>query len=121
MRHERPASYSLEPIGFIRSDLKRRDEAPRQRLEGASDAWLEVSPCFAEGLQGIVVGQEIIIVTWLHEARRDKLTVHPRGDESSPLTGVFSTRSPNRPIAGKRESGVYDMAAISGRASSFRS
>ena len=91
------ASYSLQPIGFIRSDLKRRDEAPRQGLEGAPDAWLEVSPGFTEGLQGIVVGQEIIIVTWLHEARRHKLKVHPRGDESSPLTGVFSTRSPDRP------------------------
>jgi tRNA-Thr(GGU) m(6)t(6)A37 methyltransferase TsaA len=37
------------------------------------------------------------IITWLHEAERDTLRVHPRGDESSPLTGVFSTRSPDRP------------------------
>ena len=90
-------SYSLKPIGFICSDLKRRDETPRQGLDGAPDAWLEVSPRFAEGLQGIVVGQEIIVVTWLHEAERDTLKVHPRGDEGSPLTGVFSTRSPDRP------------------------
>jgi tRNA-Thr(GGU) m(6)t(6)A37 methyltransferase TsaA len=90
-------SYSLEPIGFIRSDLKCRDEAPRQGLEGAPDAWLEVNPCFVEALQGIVVGLELIIVTWLHEARRNRLKVHPRGDKSSALTGVFSTRSPDRP------------------------
>jgi tRNA-Thr(GGU) m(6)t(6)A37 methyltransferase TsaA len=90
-------SYSLEPIGFIRSDLKCRDEAPRQGLEGAPDAWLEVNPCFVEALQGIVVGQELIIVTWLHEARRNRLKVHPRGDKSSALTGAFSTRSPDRP------------------------
>ena len=90
-------SYSLEPIGFIRSDLKCRDEAPRQGLEGAPDAWLEVRPCFVEALQGIVVGEEIIIVTWLHEARRNRLKVHPRGDKSSALTGAFSTRSPDRP------------------------
>ena len=90
-------SYSLEPIGFIRSDLKCRDEAPRQGPEGAPDAWLEVRRCFLEALQGIVVGEEIIIVTWLHEARRNRLKVHPRGDKSSPLTGVFSTRSPDRP------------------------
>ena len=92
-----PASYSVLPIGFIRSDLKCREGAPRQGLEGAPDAWLEVSPCFVEGLQGIVVGQEIIVITWLHEAGRDTLKVHPRGDESSPLAGVFSTRSPDRP------------------------
>jgi tRNA-Thr(GGU) m(6)t(6)A37 methyltransferase TsaA len=93
----RRASYSVRPIGFIRSDLKYRDGAPRQGREGAPDAWLEISPRFVEGLQGITVGQEIIIITWLHEAERDTLKVHPRGDERSPLTGVFSTRSPDRP------------------------
>jgi tRNA-Thr(GGU) m(6)t(6)A37 methyltransferase TsaA len=87
----------MEPIGFIHSTLKRRDEAPRQGSEGAPDAWLEVSARFVEGLQDIVVGEEIIIVTWLHKARRDTLMVHPRGDESLPRTGVFSTRSPDRP------------------------
>jgi tRNA-Thr(GGU) m(6)t(6)A37 methyltransferase TsaA len=91
------ASYSVHPIGFIRSELKRRDEAPRQGMEGAPDVWLEVNPRFVKGLQGIVVGQEIIVITWLHEADRDTLKVHPRGDASAPLAGVFSTRSPDRP------------------------
>jgi tRNA-Thr(GGU) m(6)t(6)A37 methyltransferase TsaA len=90
-------SYSVRPIVFIRSDLKLRDEAPRQGLEGAPDAWLEVSPRLAEGMPNIVVGQEIIVVTWLHEAERNTLKVHPRDDVSVPLTGVFSTRSPDRP------------------------
>ena len=93
----KPTSYLLHPIGFIRSDLNRRSEAPRQGREGAPDAWLEVSPDFVEGLQGIVVGQEIIVITWFHEAERDRLKVHPRGEVSAPLAGVFSTRSPNRP------------------------
>lgn len=83
--------------GFIHSDLKRRDEAPRQGVEGAPDVWLEVNQRFVEGLQDIVVGQEIIVITWFHEAGRDTLRVHPRGDPSSPLAGVFSTRSPDRP------------------------
>ena len=91
------APASIRPIGFIRSDLKSRDEAPRQGPERAPDAWLELSPRFVEGLQGIGMGEEIILVTWLHEARRDILKVHPRGDESVPLTGVFATRSPDRP------------------------
>jgi tRNA-Thr(GGU) m(6)t(6)A37 methyltransferase TsaA len=92
-----PASYSIHPIGFIRSELNSRGEAPRQGGEGAPDAWLELSPRYIEGLQGIATGEEIIIVTWLHKARRNVLKVHPRGDTNVPLTGVFSTRSPDRP------------------------
>lgn len=37
------------------------------------------------------------MVTWLHLARRDVLQVHPRGDPERPITGVFATRSPDRP------------------------
>ena len=91
------SSYTLEPVGFIRSALKRREEAPRQGSEGGPDAWLEIEPQFAEALLGIEVGHELIVITWLHEARRDILKVHPRSDESRPLTGVFYTRSPARP------------------------
>jgi tRNA (Thr-GGU) A37 N-methylase len=83
------ASYLVHPIGFIRSELKRRDEALRQGMEGAPDVWLEVNQRFVEGLQDIVVGQEIIVITWFHEAHRDTLKVHPRGDPRSPLAGVF--------------------------------
>lgn len=91
------AEYTLTPIGFLRSPLKRREEAPRQGREGAPDAWLDVEPSVAEGLEGIEVGQEVILITWLHQAQRDVLRVHPRGDENVPLTGVFATRSPDRP------------------------
>ena len=91
------SSYTLEPVGFIRSTLKQREEAPRQGAEGGPDAWLEIEPQFAEALIGMEVGHELIVITWLHEARRDVLKVHPRSDESRPLTGVFYTRSPARP------------------------
>jgi len=90
-------SYTLEPIGFIRSTVKGRADAPRQGPEGAPDAWLEIEPRFAEALLGMEVGHELIVITWLHEARRDVLRNHPRSDESRPLTGVFYTRSPARP------------------------
>ena len=91
------SSYILEPIGFIRSTVKVREDAPRQGPEGAPDAWLEIEPRFAEALLGMEVGHELIVITWLHEAKRDVLKGHPRSDESRPLTGVFYTRSPARP------------------------
>jgi len=90
-------SYTLEPIGFIRSTVKGREDAPRQGPEGAPDAWLEIEPRFADALLGMKVGHELIVITWLHEAKRDVLKGHPRNDPNRPLTGVFYTRSPARP------------------------
>ena len=89
--------YPLYPIGFIHSPLKHREEAPKQGSEGAPDAWLEVNPTVAEGLERIAAGDEIILITWFHKAYRDILKLHPRGDKNMPLTGVFATRSPDRP------------------------
>ena len=90
-------TYAIEPIGFIRSSLTRLEDAPMQGDEGAPDAWLELLPESAPGLMGILVGDEIIVLTWLHLAQRDVLQVHPRGDLNRPLSGVFATRSPDRP------------------------
>lgn len=87
----------LRPIGVIRSILKTRGEAPKQGSEGAPDAWLEVKSFLASGLDGLKVGDEIIVLTWLHRARRDTLKVRPRSDPRRLLTGVFATRSPDRP------------------------
>lgn len=87
----------LLPIGVIRSTIKKRSEAPKQGSEGAPDAWLEMSPSVAKGLDGIVPGSDILVITWLHQARRDVLKVHPRSDPNRALTGVFWTRSPDRP------------------------
>ena len=39
----------------------------------------------------------MLLLTWLDRADRDVLAVHPRSDPRNPLTGVFSTRSPDRP------------------------
>jgi tRNA-Thr(GGU) m(6)t(6)A37 methyltransferase TsaA len=88
---------TLRPIGRVHSSLKDCAEAPKQGTEGAPEARLEIDPAFAPGLRGIEAGQEIVILTWLHEAQRDLLEVHPRDDERNPLTGVFATRSADRP------------------------
>ena len=89
--------YTIEPIGVVRSELRRLVDAPMQGDEGAPEAWLELAPSAAQGLMGIQAGDELILLTWLHLAQRDVLQVHPRGDLNRPLTGVFATRSPDRP------------------------
>lgn len=89
--------YTVKPIGVVRSTLTRLEDAPMQGDEGAPQAWLEMTPHVTQGLIGIGVGDELILLTWLHLAERDVLQVHPRGDLNRPLTGVFATRSPDRP------------------------
>lgn len=90
-------TYTIEPIGVIRSELKSLDDAPRQGDEGAPEAWLELNPNVADGLIGIQPGDDLFLFTWLHLADRTTLEVHPRGDLDRPMAGVFSTRSPDRP------------------------
>jgi tRNA-Thr(GGU) m(6)t(6)A37 methyltransferase TsaA len=94
---ERGERLKLRPIGTIRSRIKNRKGAPKQGSEGAPDAWLEVNSFAARGFEGISEGDELFVVTWLHQARRDVLQVHPRSDPRRALTGVFATRSPDRP------------------------
>ena len=91
------SSYVIEPIGVIRSELTNLEMAPLQGDEGAPEAWLELTNQAAPGLAGIAAGDELIVLTWLHCARRDVLQVHPRSRIEAPLKGVFATRSQDRP------------------------
>jgi len=91
------AAMSLVPIGVVSSPLTDPAAAPKQGFEGAPDAWLVLEPGVAAGLDGMRPGDEIIVLTWLHRARRDVLRVHPRDDPSNPERGVFTTRSADRP------------------------
>ena len=87
----------LTPIGRVESELTDRASAPKQGLEGAPDAWLVFEPAVVDALDGIGPGAELIVPTWLDRAQRDVLRVHPRDDAANPLTGVFNTRSADRP------------------------
>jgi len=89
--------YTLRPVGVVRSRLSVPAEAPNQAFEGAPEAVLEIAPAFADALHRIRAGDELIVLTWLHLADRDVLQTHPTGDTNIPLTGVFRTRSPDRP------------------------
>jgi tRNA-Thr(GGU) m(6)t(6)A37 methyltransferase TsaA len=89
--------YTLRPIGRVESTLTDRAAAPRQPDEGAPDAWLVFEDRYAPALDGLSPGTDVLLLTWLDRADRDLLTLHPRGDTSRPLAGVFATRAPDRP------------------------
>jgi tRNA-Thr(GGU) m(6)t(6)A37 methyltransferase TsaA len=89
--------FEVAPIGKVESPLTDPTSAPLQGDEGAPEAWLVFEPAVLDAIEGIRVGDEVIVLTWLDRARRDVLRVHPRGDVSRPPQGVFATRSPHRP------------------------
>lgn len=118
--------FSVRPIGHVRSPLSRREHSPRQGNEGAPDAWLVFDEEFRPALGDVRRGDDLLLLTWLHQADRETLRVHPRDDPKAPLTGVFSTRSQDRPnpigvhrvrvldIASPTELKVADLEAFDG-------
>jgi tRNA-Thr(GGU) m(6)t(6)A37 methyltransferase TsaA len=112
-------NFELKPIGVVASPLTDLESAPRQADEGAPGAWLVFEPEVLEGLRSLRPGEQVVVLTWLDRARRDVLTVHPRGDTSRAQAGVFSTRSPHRP----NPIGLHrvEITAIDGRRIRVRS
>jgi tRNA-Thr(GGU) m(6)t(6)A37 methyltransferase TsaA len=89
--------YEIVPIGWVESPLTDRAQAPRQGDEGAPSAWIVFEPAVGEAIRDLRPGTEVLVLTWLDRAARDVLVTRPRDDPGSPLRGVFSTRSPDRP------------------------
>jgi len=122
----KPDSYWLQPIGIVRSALQRREDAPLQGREGGPEAWVEIYPEFLAALEGIEANAEVLVLTWLHLARRDVIKVRPRRVATNPLLGVFATRSPDRPnpiglhqatvleVDGRRGVRLSPMEAVNG-------
>lgn len=88
---------TLTPIGRVESSLVDREHAPKQGYEGAPEARLIFDEAVEPALSDVRVGTNILVLTWLHQGNRETLRVHPRDDPDAPLTGVFSTRSQDRP------------------------
>ena len=113
MSTSEPMNLQLTPIGAVESSLTDAASAPKQGNEGAPDAWLVIDEGVLDGLDGVRVGAQVILLTWLDRARRDVLRVHPRDDPANPMQGVFSTRSADRP----NPIGLHrvEIASIQGR------
>ena len=89
--------YEVVPVGWVKSPLTEKAQAPRQADEGAPPAWLVFEAAVTDAIRDIRPGTEILVLTWLDRADRSVLLTIPRGDPRNPMTGVFSTRSPDRP------------------------
>src|SRR5690242_3563518 len=100
---------ALKFIGKVRSELKRLEDCPRQESEHAPKASLEIFPEFLEAARDIQPGSKLVLLTWLHQGDRDEMETRPRNNPSAPLTGVFSTRSPNRP----NPIGIHEVTVLS--------
>jgi tRNA-Thr(GGU) m(6)t(6)A37 methyltransferase TsaA len=96
-RVEAGSAYVMRPVGRVESSLTRREQAPMQGSEGAPAAWIVFGDAFRDAMGALRPGDRLVVLTWLHEADREIQLVHPRDDPTVPETGVFSTRSPDRP------------------------
>ncbi len=96
-KEEAKPEIVLKPIGIIRSPIVDPHGAPLQGSESAVGGKLIIDEQYRDALFGLEKGCKIVIIYWMHLAQRDILQVHPRGDRTRPVRGVFSTRSPQRP------------------------
>jgi tRNA-Thr(GGU) m(6)t(6)A37 methyltransferase TsaA len=86
---------TLTPIGYV----IREGEADGLSIPAlqAQRTQVAIAPQYVDGLLGIEAGSDLVVLYHFDRASDDVLQVHPRGDRSRPLRGVFATRSPARP------------------------
>lgn len=116
MKQTLTESFVLNPIGFVKSELKTLEDCPLQESEGAPEAWIEIKNEFAEGLDGVEVGSKLVLLTWFHEAQRNLLKQYRRRETESKPTGVFTIRSPHRP----NPIGIHHVDVVEVRGSRIR-
>lgn len=87
--------WGISPIGKVLSPIK---EPVKPDLFHNVRCTVEIYPEFKEGLLGLEEEIEVLVMFLFHlNIEKSPLLVHPRGDTSRPLRGVFATCSPTRP------------------------
>lgn len=97
MKKQNLSSFEIKAIGRVRSSLKSIADAPRQGDEGGTEAWVDIEEGYFRALEGLKKEDWIILLSFFHLSERETLRVHPRNEKKNPMTGVFATRSPDRP------------------------
>ena len=90
-------NHSISEIGRVRSGYESRGETPKQGSESTAESVIKLEPELAEGLTGVEPGKWLWVIYLFDRSKKYTLMVHPRGNPENPLTGLFNTRSPNRP------------------------
>ena len=90
-------TYRLRPVGRVQFPLTDRDAAPKQGDEGTPLARVVFRPEFRDAAGDLRKSDEMLVLTWLHQARRDVLPVNPRDVTDRPRKGMFTTWSADRP------------------------
>lgn len=83
----RKSSFTVHAIGKV--------------VRKGGKTFLELDKKYEAGLKGLEKHSYVHVVYWFDRndtpEKRAVLQVHPRGDKTNPLTGVFATHSPFRP------------------------
>lgn len=90
----------MEGRELERKEIRLRPVGTAYLTEREDVMRIVIHPRYTEGLEGIEALDFIYVLYWmdrLREEDRKILRVHPQGDKSKPLRGVFSLRSPVRP------------------------
>ncbi|OQA91274.1 MAG: S-adenosyl-L-methionine-binding protein [Elusimicrobia bacterium ADurb.Bin231] len=85
----------LKPVGIVRNGITDRHKMP---YEGV-DSDIYIYPCFRKALKGLNKHSDILVISYLHKAKKNVLIARRR--RKIPIDkvyrGVFSVRSPDRP------------------------
>lgn len=82
------------PIGIIENEFNNPCDWDRVKEDESA---ITLDPNLATGLQGMLPGQQVIVLFQFDRIHEFDLLQHPRGDSELPKCGVFTLRSPRRP------------------------
>jgi tRNA-Thr(GGU) m(6)t(6)A37 methyltransferase TsaA len=92
-----PARFdaSLYFIGRIHTPWRRREDCPKNPRETDALCSIEVEPRWSAALSGLQTVSHVVVLYWMHLARRDLVLQAPH--HYSERRGTFALRSPVRP------------------------
>jgi formylmethanofuran dehydrogenase subunit E len=86
--------HTFKTIGHVENPF---DEPTSGTTLRAVESRIVIGPEYMPGLQGMEVGQRLLVVFVFHRSEGFEWLQHPRGNRSQPKRGVFTLRSPKRP------------------------